>query len=65
MFDPIEYTAKFEGLIRLCAEAKAQGLGRVVVANPKVLGDSYEEVIESLSRISDANLSLEIADRSP
>lgn len=57
---PANYEKKFADFIRLCAEAKANGINEVVVAYPWVLGDNYEEIIESLSRLTDAGLTLRI-----
>ena len=57
---PPGYEIKFAELIRLCAELKAKGLTEMVVAYPWALGDNYEELIESLSRVADAGLSLHI-----
>jgi hypothetical protein len=60
---PPDYEKKFADFIRLCSEAKANGISQVKVAYPWVIGDNYEEVIESLSRLADAGLSLHIAAR--
>lgn len=60
---PANYESKFTNFIRLCAEAKTKGTDSVVVAFPWVLGDNYDEVIESLSRLADAGLNLNIAAR--
>jgi hypothetical protein len=57
------YEQKFAHFIRLCSEAKATGTAQVVVPFPCVLGDTYEEVIESLSRLADAGLRLQIVTR--
>jgi hypothetical protein len=45
------------------AEAKASGKTTVAVAYPWVIGDNYAEIIESLSRLADAGLTLTIAAR--
>lgn len=58
---PQGYEAKFAGFIRACEVAKAEEIPHVIVAWPTVLGDTYEEVIESLWRLSDAKLALLIA----
>lgn len=58
---PQGYEAKFAGFIRACEMAKADNIPHVLVAWPKVLGDNYEELIESLWRLSDAGLALLIA----
>lgn len=60
---PAGYENKFADFIRLCAEAKAKGADSVVIAFPWVLGDDYDEVIESLSRLADAGLNLNITAR--
>ena len=63
MNTPPGYEKKFADFIRLCSEAKAQGVGQVTVAYPWVVGDTYEEVIESLSRLAEAGLLLHVAAR--
>jgi hypothetical protein len=55
---PQGYEGKFAGFIRACDKAKAEKIPHVIVAQPQVLGDTYEEVIESLWRLSDAGLAL-------
>ena len=57
---PLGYEMKFADFIRMCAELKAKGVTQMVVAYPWALGDTYEELIESLSRVADAGLSLHI-----
>jgi hypothetical protein len=63
MNTPPGYEKKFADFIKLCAETKAKGIREIVVGYPWVLGDNYEELIESLSRLADAELSLRIARR--
>ena len=63
MKTPSDYEKKFAGFIRLCTEAKANGVSQVMIAYPWVIGDNYEEVMESLSRLADAGLSLNIGAR--
>jgi hypothetical protein len=60
-----EYEKKFADFIRMCSELKAKGVPQIVVASPTALGDTYAEMIESLSRIADAGLTLHIAAREP
>lgn len=60
---PSGYEKKFADFIRLCSETKAQGATQVTVGFPWVLGDTYEEMIESLSRVADAELLLQIVAR--
>lgn len=59
---PIGYTGRSEGFIRMRDEAKTKKLEVVVVAHPSVIGDSYEEIIESLSSLAGAKLALTIAE---
>lgn len=54
---PPNYEQKFADFIRMCRDAKRSGLKEIVVAHPSVIGDNYEEVIESLSRLAEADLS--------
>jgi hypothetical protein len=54
---------KFAGFNKLLADSKATGVEMVLVAEPWVLGDDYDEIIENLSRIADSGLSLAIAKR--
>jgi hypothetical protein len=60
---PAKYEEKFAGLIRLCNKAKSEGVDRIIIAWPDILGDTYDEVIESLSRIADAGMMVCIAGR--
>ena len=61
----LPYTQKFAGFIKLCDEARAKGATSILVSWPWVLGDNYEELVESLARIADAHLALHIVERSP
>ena len=63
MSPPLGYEKKFADFVKLCAETKAKGINEIVVGYPWVLGDNYEELVESLSRLADAGLSLHIAGR--
>lgn len=60
---PQGYESKYADFIRLCAEAKAEQIDHVIIAKPWVLGDTYDEVIESLSRLAESGLSLHIGGR--
>ena len=62
---PPAYEDKFADLIEKCREAKKNGVTTMCVHHPYVLGDNYEELIESLSRLADAGLALTIAYRDP
>jgi len=58
---PPGYETKFRSFIEMCEVTKKEGIGTVLIATPTVLGDTYEEVIESLSRLQKAGLALRIA----
>jgi len=60
---PPGYEEKFTKFIQLCDRAKRDGIPNVIIAEPWVLGDTYDEVIESLSRVADAGLVLHIVSR--
>jgi hypothetical protein len=57
------YEQKFASLIKLCEKATADGIENVIVNWPWVIGDTYEELIESLSRFADAGLALHVVER--
>lgn len=59
------YAEKFAGFIQLCADASSQQVDAIVISHPSVLGDTYAELIESLSLLADAGLALRIAGRGP
>ena len=63
MSTPLGYEQKFADFVKLCSDAKAKGISQIAVGYPWVLGDTYEELIESLSRLADAGLNLHIAAR--
>lgn len=55
------YEEKFADLIEACDHPLAEVF---IVANPHVLGDNYEELVESLNRIADSGMKLSIVPRS-
>lgn len=59
-FTPAGYEMKFADFIRLCRDSQKSGVKQVIVSNPSVLGDTHDEVVESLSRLAEAGLSLHI-----
>jgi hypothetical protein len=59
---PHDYEKKFAGFIKLCLDSKKSGVKQIVISNPAVIGDTHEELIESLSRLAEAGLSLHITD---
>lgn len=58
---PTGYEAKFAGFIRACEKAKTEGIPHIIIAQPQALGDTYDEVMESLRRLADARLALLVA----
>jgi len=54
------YEEKFQDFIQMCAGAKKQGAEVVVIHHPEVLGDNYEEIVESLNRLAVAGLALRL-----
>jgi len=63
MNTPPGYEKKFADFIRLCSEAKSNGVAQVMVGYPWVLGDTYDELVESFSRLAGAGLTLHIGAR--
>ena len=62
---PKDYEKKFAGFVRLCQEARVSGVKQVVVATPSVIGDTRDEMVESLSRLAEAGLTLQVAQPEP
>jgi len=60
---PMDYEKKFAGFIEMCRKARQDNIPQVVIARPQMLGNTYEEIIESLSRLAEAKLSLTITSR--
>lgn len=60
---PVGYEKKYADFIRMVQDAQRLGVEAVVVDQPWVIGDNYEEIIESLSRLAEANLALKIVRR--
>jgi hypothetical protein len=52
--------ANFNGMLR---DSKAKDIDVVLIHHPNVLGDNYEELVENLNRLADAELCLSIAPR--
>jgi hypothetical protein len=59
----LPYDDKFSGLLRLWEEAKKGEFEIVIVAQPEILGDNYEELVENLRRCAQAGLLIAIAER--
>ena len=58
--NPENYDNKFASFIALCEKAKQDNIPSVIISHPHVLGDNYDEIIESLTRLAKAGLSLQI-----
>ena len=56
---------KFKEFDRMCAELQQANVDVVIIAFPSVIGDTYKEIIENLSKLADANLQLAVAKRQP
>jgi hypothetical protein len=61
---PPGYERKFAEFIRMLAEKKGE-VSTVFVHHPAVLGDNYAELVESLSRLAEAELGLRVVKRQP
>ncbi|WP_394849588.1 hypothetical protein LZC95_19325 [Pendulispora brunnea] len=59
----MSYEEKFADLIKLCQNATRDGANLVLLPEPEILGDTYEELVESLNRIADADLKVSIVPR--
>lgn len=59
------YEEKFSTFIEMCDQAKQEELECLVVASPDVLGDTHEELVESLRRLADSELALRIVPPAP
>ncbi len=58
------YEEKLAAFIDQCRGVKEHGAITVMVRYPEMLGDTYEEMVESLSRVAEAGLQLVIAEPS-
>jgi hypothetical protein len=55
-----DHDENFTELDRMCEEAKNRGTDHILVHNPGVLGDNYEQLVRNLNQIAEAGLSLQI-----
>ena len=58
------YELKFKGWLKSVAEAKATDAQFIIIAYPWVIGDTYEEIVESLSQLAGSGVALQIVERS-
>jgi hypothetical protein len=61
--DLTAYETKFADFLAMCADNAARGVEGILIDEPLMLGDTYEEVVESLNRLADAKLTLMIRPR--
>jgi hypothetical protein len=54
------YATKFATFIEAVANAQATGCTAIVIMEPWVIGDTYEEITHSLSHLSGTGISLQI-----
>ena len=54
------YATKFATFIKAVNDAKATGCSDIVIVEPWVIGDTYEEITESLSHLSGTGIGLQI-----
>ena len=54
------YEKKYDSFLRRIREAKKNGVTLFVIAQPEELGKTYEEMVESLNRLAEADLNLAI-----
>lgn len=57
------YEKKYSAFLRRIREAKKNGITLFVIAEPKELGETYDEMVESLNRLAEADLNLAILPR--
>ena len=56
---------KFKEFDQMINEAKDGRIDMVIIGWPEDLGDNYDEIIENLARIADAELTMSIRTRKP
>ncbi len=56
----MSYEERFKGLLKLLSDAKRDKLEAVIVHDPHVLGDNFEEIVESLDQVAASGLLLKI-----
>lgn len=55
------YESKFAEWIKVIAHANTTNADAILIAEPWVIGDTYEEIIESLLRLGGTGVALQIA----
>jgi len=62
-FQHAPYETKFAEWIKIVAKANVTDVEAIIISEPWVIGDTYEEIVESLSRLGGTFLALNIAQR--
>ena len=57
------YEQKFAVLLKAISENKTDPVQSLMIMEPWVIGDTYEELIESLSQLAESNLALVVVRR--
>lgn len=58
-----QYEKKYRALLQRIHDAQANGITLFVVQKPEELGETYQDLIETLNRLADADLNLAILPR--
>ena len=58
--EEVEYDKKFARFIVMCKKQSDEGMEGIIIDNPKLLGDTYVEVIKSLNVLKENNLALHL-----
>lgn len=56
----LPYQEKFEGFLKAIQDGQAKGADTLLIATPWVIGDTYEEVLASLTHLAAAGLALQV-----
>lgn len=59
----MDYETKFADFLAMIADNVARGVEGVLINDPGQLGDTLDEIVESLNRLADARLTLMIRPR--
>ena len=57
----VPYEIKFKNFIKLCEDLEKDKGKPIVISHPEVLGDTYEEIIQSLHYVAKSGAGLFIA----
>lgn len=57
---PTKYETKYKKFLQRLQDAKANGVTLMVIQSPQELGETYEEIVESLNRLAENDLNLAI-----